>query len=105
MTLTKRDMAIAIAEKTTLTQMEAAYVIQLVLDSITKELTKGNNVELRNFGVFDVRIRKGRKGRNPNNPKKEIPIPERPVVKFRAGKELKDTVEKLSIAKLKKRKK
>ncbi|MBR7137479.1 MAG: HU family DNA-binding protein, partial [Clostridia bacterium] len=46
-------------------------------------------IELRNFGVFEIKVRKSRKGRNPNKPKNEVVIPERAVVKFRAGKELK----------------
>ncbi len=99
MSLTKREMAVSIAEKTALTQNEVAQVIQLTLDTIADALAKGKNIELRNFGVFEIRVRKSRKGRNPNNPTKEIPIPERAVVKFRAGKELKANVEKLSTKK------
>ena len=63
----------------------------------------GKFIELRNFGVFEVKIRKSRKGRNPNKPKNEVVIPERVVVKFRAGKELKERVEKLKPRTLRKR--
>jgi nucleoid DNA-binding protein len=53
-------------------------------------------VELRNFGVFEVKIRKARVGRNPNSPEKDVPIPERAVVKFKPGKEMRADVFKLS---------
>lgn len=103
MGMTKRDMAVAIAEKTNLTQNEVAKVIQMTLDAIIDELATGNTIELRNFGVFEIRVRKSRKGRNPNSPEREIPIPERAVVKFRAGKELKARVEKIATKKLRKK--
>lgn len=103
MGMTKRDMAVQIAEQTNLTQNEVARVIQMTLDSIADDLAEGNTIELRNFGVFEVRVRKSRKGRNPNSPEREIPIPERVVVKFRAGKELKHRVEKLTPAKFRKK--
>ena len=67
----------------------------MTLDGLVDELAKGGNVELRNFGVFEIKVRKSRKGRNPNAPTNEVVIPERVVVKFRAGKELKERVEKL----------
>jgi len=53
-------------------------------------------VELRNFGVFDVKIRKARVGRNPHKPETNVPIPARSMVKFKAGKEMKAKVLKLS---------
>ena len=68
---------------------------------ITEELIAGRNIELRNFGVFEIKVRKERKGRNPNKPQDVVRIPERAVVKFRAGKELKEAVEKLNTAKIK----
>ena len=53
-----------------------------------------SNIELRNFGVFEIKVRKSRKGRNPNKPEIEVAIPERVVVKFRAGKELRERISK-----------
>ena len=67
-------------------------IIQLALDTITEELAAGRSVEFRNFGVFEVMRRKSRIGRNPNNPENEVPIPERMVVKFKPGKEMKQQV-------------
>jgi hypothetical protein len=52
-------------------------------------------VELRNFGVFEIKVRKARIGRNPNAPATDVPIPERSVVKFKPGKEMRAEVLKL----------
>ena len=94
--MTKRDLVVKIAKETKLIQNDVADVVQMTLDYVADELAAGNTIELRNFGVFEVKIRKSRKGRNPNRPKNEVVIPERAVVKFRVGKELKDRVEKLN---------
>jgi nucleoid DNA-binding protein len=53
-------------------------------------------VELRNFGVFEVKIRKARVGRNPNAPATDVRIPPRAVVKFKPGKEMREAVLKLT---------
>ena len=88
--MTKRDLVVKISKETGLIQNNVATIVQRTLDYIAEELTKGNTIELRNFGVFEVKVRKSRKGRNPNQPQNEVVIPERAVVKFRAGKELKE---------------
>ncbi len=93
--MTKRDLVVKIAKETGFIQSDLAEVIQLTLDNIAAELMAGRSIELRNFGVFEIKVRKSRKGRNPNQPANEVIIPERAVVKFRAGKELKEAVEKL----------
>ena len=66
------------------------------MDYIAESLAKGGKVELRNFGVFEVKIRKARVGRNPNRPEKNVPIPARAMVKFKAGKEMRAQVLKLT---------
>ena len=96
--MTKRDMVVKIAREINLNQSQVADTVQKTLDYIAEELIAGRTIELRNFGVFEIKVRKSRKGRNPNEPKHEVVIPERAVVKFRAGKELKDAVEKLNPA-------
>lgn len=98
--MTKRDLAIKISASTGLIQAETANVIQKVLDNIADELASGHNIELRNFGVFKVQVSKSRKGRNPNKPEDDVVIPERFVVKFRAGKELKSLVEAIDSKKV-----
>lgn len=90
--LTKRDMVIEIAEKVEITQQQAFQAIQMVLDHITDSLARGQNVELRNFGVFEVRLTKARVGRNPNKPEKEVIIPARATVKFKPGKIMRQRV-------------
>lgn len=95
MTLTKRDLVIRIAEKTGLTQTQVFEVIQETLENIVKALADGGKVELRNFGVFEVKIRKARVGRNPNKPETDVPIPARAMVKFKAGKDMRAEVLKL----------
>ena len=95
MTLTKRDLVTRISEETGQTQQEVLNVVQKTLDHIAAALAKGEKVELRNFGVFEVKVRRARVGRNPNAPAKDVPIPERSVVKFKAGKEMRAEVLKL----------
>ncbi len=94
--LTKRDIVISLSEKTGLTQSQVQEVIQGVLDEITYSVATGQDVELRNFGVFEVRLSKARVGRNPNQPDHSFSIPSRATVKFRAGKIMKEEVLKLT---------
>ena len=87
--LTKRDIVLQIYEKTGFPQKEVRETVQMTLDAIADALSEGRNVELRNFGVFEIQIRKERVGRNPNRPETDVKIPKRAVIKFKAGKELK----------------
>ena len=77
-------------------------MVQLTLDAIARALAEGRNVELRNFGVFEVQVRKARIGRNPNKPEKDVEIPTRAVIKFKAGKELRTKLKKLDLELIKK---
>src|SRR5512140_1772285 len=95
MTLTKRDLVIRISEETGIIQQQVLTVVQKTLDYIAEALSKGEKVELRNFGVFEVKVRKARIGRNPNSPATDVPIPERSVVKFKPGKEMRAEVLKI----------
>jgi len=92
MTMTKRDLVVRIADETGLVQQDVYAVIQKTLDYITESLAKGENVEFRNFGVFEVQERKARIGRNPNRPSQVVTIPPRKVVKFKAGKIMKQLI-------------
>ncbi len=96
MTLTKRDLVVRISEETNMIQQQVLDVIQKTLDYIAEALAKGDKVELRNFGVFEVKVRKARIGRNPNAPAKDVPIPKRSVVKFKPGKEMRLEVLKIA---------
>jgi len=95
--LTKRDIVLKIYEETNFSQKEVRETVQLTLDAIAYALSQGRNVELRNFGVFEVQVRKSRIGRNPNKPETDVVIPERAVVKFKSGKELKAKLQELDL--------
>lgn len=98
--LTKREIVLQIYEKTGFPQKEIQDTVQMTLDIVMDALAEGRNVELRNFGVLEVQVRKARVGRNPNKPETEVIIPERAVVKFKSGKILKQKIKKLSLEKL-----
>lgn len=99
--LTKRDIVLKVYEKTGYAQKEVRDVVQLTLDAIADALAQGQNVELRNFGVFEIQIRKSRVGRNPNRPETDVIIPERAVIKFKSGKELKEALANIDVQALK----
>ena len=90
--LTKRDLVMQISKKTGLIQQDVFTVIQMALDGITDALATGRDVELRNFGVFEVRLTKSRVGRNPNKPENDVVIPARATVKFKSGKIMRQRV-------------
>ncbi|GMV79743.1 MAG: DNA-binding protein [Planctomycetota bacterium] len=85
MSVTKNDMVIEIAKKTGIEQQKVKQVVQLTLDTIIDILAKEGRIELRNFGVFEVRTRKPRKARNPRTGE-EVMVSSKRVVTFKAGK-------------------
>jgi len=93
--MTKRDLAIRIAAETGLTQVAVKEVIQKFLDYLVDNLAEGENIEFRNFGVFECVYRKPRIGRNPRRPGETVQIPGRYVVKFKPGKEMKARMSQL----------
>jgi nucleoid DNA-binding protein len=95
--LTKREIVQNIYESANYNHKDVTEIVQKTLDNINKALTSGMNVELRNFGVFEVQVRKSRVGRNPNKPETDVVIPRRAVVKFKAGKEMKTGLTKLDL--------
>ena len=95
-TLTKRELVVKISNETGMVQHQVLDVIQKTLDHITDSLANGDVVELRNFGVLEVRLTKPRVGRNPNVPGSSFAIPARATVKFKSGKIMRQRVEKLS---------
>jgi len=94
--LTKRDIVVAISNQTGMVQHQVFDVVQRTLGHITNSLANNVAVELRNFGVFQTRLTKPRVGRNPNEPGSSFVIPPRATVKFKAGKIMRQRVEKLS---------
>jgi len=101
--LTKKDLVLHLSKTLGLEQKQARAALQIVLNDILEALLAGNNVELRNFGVFEVQVRKSRIGRNPNNPKRDIVIPDRAVIKFKVGKNLKQQLGELDLKSLQKK--
>lgn len=85
----KIDIVKKIATKLEIKDREALSVVDTIIDSIKQCIKDHDRIEIRNFGVFQVKQRKPRTGRNPRN-KKEYPIKPRKVVTFKLGKELKD---------------
>lgn len=97
-TLTKRDLVLKISNETGQVQNQVFQVVQKTLDHIIDALAQGDTVELRNFGVLEVRLTKPRVGRNPNEPGSSYPIPARATVKFKSGKIMRQRVAQLSAA-------
>jgi len=91
--VTKKDLVIKIAEETELKQIDVKRIVQRTLDHIIESLTKGETVELRNFGIFKVKTRKSRVGRNPKTGV-TVPIPEKRIVSFKSGMVMKKRVMK-----------
>jgi len=93
--MTKKEIIMSISESTNLKQVDVKEVVQRTFDMITESLEKGDKVELRNFGIFKVKIRKGRLGRNPRTGE-GVTIPDKKVVSFKSGMKMKLDVEKSS---------
>lgn len=82
--MTKKDIVLKVASETGLKQLDVKRVVQKTLDTIVASLAAGETVELRNFGIFKVKSRKGRTGRNPRTGEK-VPVPPKRVVVFKQG--------------------
>lgn len=91
MTMTKRDLVTLLADKLGMTQSDASRIIEDAFQTITKSLVEGRRWELRDFGVFEVKTRASRMGRNPRTGK-QVPVAERRVVTFNPGKRMKEMV-------------
>ncbi len=86
-TVTKRELCERVADKVDCTQVLAKDVIQTFLDEITNEISQGNRMEFRNFGVFETRLQAPRKARNPRTDE-VVHVPAKAVVSFKVGKKL-----------------
>ena len=89
--MTKRDIAVAISEQTGYKQLMVQAVVQKTFDHIIQSLSEGETVELRNFGVFKVKSRKGRVGRNPLTGE-SVTVPTKKVATFKPGQIMKERV-------------
>ena len=91
--MNKAELIAAIAAKTGDTKKAAEATVNAFIETVTEALVKGDKVQLVGFGSFEVRKRAARKGRNPQT-KEEIKIPASKAPVFKAGKALKDLVNK-----------
>jgi integration host factor subunit beta len=91
--MTKKDMAKAIADELNLTHLRAAQLIQRVFDGILEALVNQGRLELRNFGVFEVKQRKPRQARNPRTGG-AVQVPAKRVVTFKPGREMEQRVQR-----------
>jgi len=89
--VTKKDIVTKVSNDTNVAQIDVKKVVQKTLDAIVDSLERGETVELRNFGVFKVKSRRGRIGRNPRTGE-EVQVPEKKVVVFKPGLILKSKV-------------
>jgi len=89
--MTKKEIVRLISERLNLTQLGTKEIVQCVFDCIQETLVEEKRIELRNFGVFEVRKRAARKARNPKTGD-EVMVQEKSVVVFKAGKALENAV-------------
>lgn len=89
--MTKKDIALKVADATGIKQIVVREVLQGIFDCIIESLIRDEKIELRNFGVFKIKTRRPRIGRNPRTGQ-TIPVPTRKVVIFRPGLEMKQRI-------------
>ena len=89
--MTKKEIVRTISEEIGLTQLKTKEIVQKTFDAIIDTLVKDGRIELRNFGVFEVRTRAPRKARNPRTGEKVF-VPAKNVVTFKPGKEMADKI-------------
>src|SRR5437588_9311290 len=95
--MTKKEIVKQISEQLGLTQLKTKEIVQKTFDAIVETLLAERRIELRNFGVFEVKRRKARKARNPRTGG-EVAVPERAVVVFKPGLEMLQRVGQMKVA-------
>jgi nucleoid DNA-binding protein len=93
--VTKKEIVKQISERLGLTQLKTKEIVQLTFDAIIDTLLEDHRIELRNFGVFQVKQRKARKARNPRTGER-VDVPPKNVVTFKPGKEMEERVRQLT---------
>ena len=89
--MTKKDIILKVSDEANLKQIDVKKVVQKTFDCIIEALARGEKIELRNFGVFKIKQRKSRTGRNPRTGQ-VVPVPPRKVVVFKSGLEMKQKI-------------
>jgi DNA-binding protein HU-beta len=90
----KAELVASVAEKTGFTKKDAEVAVNAFVSIVEETLVKGDKVQLIGFGTFETRERKARQGRNPRKPGETIEIAASKAPVFKAGKALKDSVNK-----------
>lgn len=101
-TVTKKDIVLRIALATGQKQSVARDIVQRFIDEIISELAAGNRLEMRDFGVYDVRWRHSRKARNPKTGA-AVQVPPKRIVTIKAGKKMKEAISAMTAKMLKER--
>jgi integration host factor subunit beta len=94
--VTKKEIVKAISEEIGLTQLQTKDIVQKTFDAIVETLVREKRIELRNFGVFEVKKRAARKARNPRTGER-VDVAEKYVVTFKPGKEMEERVRQLEV--------
>jgi nucleoid DNA-binding protein len=94
--VTKKEIVKAISEEIGLTQLQTKDIVQKTFDAIVETLVREKRIELRNFGVFEVKKRAARKARNPRTGER-VDVAEKYVVTFKPGKEMEERVRQLDV--------
>ena len=92
--MTKKEIVKTISEEIGMTQLKTKEIVQKTFDAIVETLVEDGRIELRNFGVFEVKKRAARKARNPRTGQR-VDVPEKFVVTFKPGKEMEEKVRQL----------
>jgi integration host factor subunit beta len=93
--VTKKEIVKQISERIGLTQLKTKEIVQQTFDAIVETLLEVGRIELRNFGVFEVKQRKARKARNPRTGER-VDVPPKNVVTFKPGKEMEERVRRMT---------
>jgi nucleoid DNA-binding protein len=94
--VTKKEIVKQISEDTGLTQLQAKKIVQMTFDAIIDTLVRESRIELRNFGVFEVKLRKARKARNPRT-NEDVHVGPKNVVTFQPGKKMEESVRRMPL--------
>ncbi len=94
-TITKREIVTDLSDQTGLSHSDVSTLVDGFIELVGKKLEQGNDITFRTFGTFELRLAKAKIGRNPNQPDSDVQIPERYVIRFKPGRELKNRVASL----------
>lgn len=92
--VTKRQLVQAVAERTGLGKYEVQRMFEALMDQVTEEIGRGRRIEIRDFGVYEVKVRSGRTAQNPKT-LEPVPVPPKCMVRFKPGKSMRQALDEL----------